>query len=59
MFQREMNVNIQSFDQKSVEGKFAWLVLNVEDRTLPSLCLPHLMRDTVDRVNYVSLRIQK
>ena len=54
-----MNPNIQNFDQKSVEGKFSWLFLNAEDRTLPSLCLPQLMREwwvpTLVRGNYLSL----
>ena len=54
-----MNPKIQSFDQKSVEGKFSWLFLNAEDRTLPSLCLPQLTREwwapTVVRGNYLSL----
>ena len=68
MFQRnsEMNSNFQNlslnvnpatpFDQKSVEGKFAWLFLNADDETLPSLCLPQLVRElrgpTVVRLNY-------
>ena len=50
---------MESFDQKSVEGKFAWLFLNAEDRTLPSLLLPQLMREwwvpNVVRGNYLSL----
>ena len=53
-----MNPNI-SFDQKSVEGKFAWLFLNAEDRTLPSLLLPQLFREwwvpNVVRGKYLSL----
>ena len=52
-----MNPDNESFDQRSVEGKFAWLPLNAENRI--SLCLPHLMREwrapTLVRLYYVSI----
>ena len=59
------SLNLSSqFDQSSVEGKFTWLFHQAEDRTLPSLCLPHLMRvwrgpsgDLVRMRQYVSLKV--
>ena len=56
-----LSFNLTSqFDKTSVEGKFIWRDHQVEDRSLPSLRLPHLMREWQSPTGYlyfVSLRM--